>query len=93
VATAQGSTALNVGGGWWQWGVAIAKAMERVGEDGVKVVEKEEEELEEEENHGGCNFPKRCTFPLTKQNTWTPTVEQYRRDEKCDLKWGVKVVS
>ena len=78
MATAQGSTGLNVGGGWWQWGVAIAKAMERVGEDGVKVVEKEEEELEEEENHGGCNFPKRCTFPLTKQNTWTPTVEQYR---------------
>jgi hypothetical protein len=35
--------------------------MERVGEDGVKVVEKEEEELEKE-NHGGCNFPKRCTF-------------------------------
>jgi hypothetical protein len=51
--------------------------MERVGKDGVKVVEKEEEELEEEENHGGCNFPKRCTFPLAKQNTWTPTVEQY----------------
>ena len=45
--------------------MAIAKAMERVGKDGVKVVEKEEEELEEEENHGGCNFPKRCTFPLT----------------------------
>ena len=68
--------------------MAFAKAMERVGEDGVKVVEKEEEELEEEENHGGCNFPKRCTFPLAKQNTWTPTVEQYRLSCSSSLNGG-----